>query len=553
MLVSALALALVLQGGNPQPVSGTKGMVVADEPLAAQVGVEILRKGGNAVDAAVAVAFAMAVVQPTAGNIGGGGFMLVRMADGRTVFIDYREQAPLASHRDMYAERPEASRLGLLAGGVPGTVAGMEEAMRRYGKLRWRDVVEPAYRLAHSGFPISGSQSRAIERNRETLAKYPDTNRIYLRGGNLYRPGEIVRLPDLAGTLGRIRDRGASDFYTGETARRIAADMKTRGGLITLEDLKQYRVRVREPLKGTYRGHQIYTAPPPSSGGIAMLHMMNLMEGYGRNDPPYGSADRYHLVIEAMKLAFADRAELLGDPDFVSVPTAELISKEYAEQRRKLIDPKIALRSEKIRPGLDVRHESEQTTHYSVVDADGNAVANTYTINGSFGSFDTIVGTGILLNNEMDDFAAQPGKPNMFGLMQGERNAIQPLKRPLSSMTPTIVTRDGKLLLVVGSPGGPTIINTVTQVIMNVIDHDMTIMQAVQAPRLHHQWLPDQVRIERRWVSPDTVERLVQMGHILAPGTTSLGTVNSIWVDPQTGVRHGGADTRYTDARAAAQ
>jgi gamma-glutamyltranspeptidase / glutathione hydrolase len=553
MLLTALlaTVAIAPQAGNPQPVIGQHGMVVADEPLAAEVGAQILRRGGNAVDAAIATAFAMAVVQPTAGNIGGGGFMLVRMADGRNVFIDYREMAPLRATRDMYEGRDRASLEGLLAGGIPGTVAGMEEARRRFGTMRWRDLVEPAFQLANRGFAISGTQARALERSAATLSKFPDTNRIYLRGGNFYKPGETVRLPDLAATLRRIRDGGASEFYTGETARRIEADMQARGGLITRADLARYQVRVREPLQGTYRGHQILTAPPPSSGGVAMLHMLNLMEGYERNNPPYGSADRYHLIIEAMKLAFADRSDLLGDPDFVTVPVSELISKEYANRRRQIIQRDKATPSTEIKPGIEMPLERESTTHFSVVDRHGNAVANTYTLNGSFGSFDTIVGTGILLNNEMDDFATRPGGTNLYGLIQGERNAIQPLKRPLSSMTPTIVLREGRPWLVLGSPGGPTIINTVTQILMNVVDHEMSIQEAVQAPRLHHQWLPDATRMETRWVSPDTVQRLRAMGHTI--NSSGQGVANCIAIDFRTGLRHGAADTRYLDARAAAE
>jgi gamma-glutamyltranspeptidase/glutathione hydrolase len=523
-------------------------MVTSDEPLASRVGAQILRKGGNAVDAAVATAFALAVVQPTAGNIGGGGFMLVRMADGRSVFLDYRERAPRRASRDMYLGpdgEPVSDRSlnGLLAGGVPGTVLGMQEAMQRFGKLKWRDVVQPALDLAEKGFPLSGTQARALRGDQTRLSRFPETRRIYLRDGRPYEAGETVRLPDLAATLRRVRDDGAKEFYTGETARRIDADMRARGGLVTFDDLKDYRVRVRQPLRGVYRGHTVLTAPPPSSGGIVLLQVLGLMEGRP------SEADRLHYLTEAMRRAYADRSEFLGDPDYVRVPVRELTHRAYLERLRRTIDLNRATPSAQVKPGVELPKESEQTTHFSVVDAAGNCVANTYTLNGSFGSGDTIAGTGILLNNEMDDFAAKPGRPNLYGLIQGERNAIQPGKRPLSSMAPTIVLRDGKPILVLGSPGGSTIPNTTLNVLLNFVDGPGDIAAAVGAPRTHHQWLPDAL-VHEDGFPAGTLSGLEAKGHILQPRRGFIGICNAIAIDPRTKRRTGAADRRYPDATA---
>jgi gamma-glutamyltranspeptidase/glutathione hydrolase len=548
-MLAVLTLA-ILAPPAPDVAVGKRGMVVSDEPLASKIGAQILRKGGNAVDAAVATAFALAVVQPTAGNIGGGGFMLVRMADGRSLFLDYREMAPKAATRDMYIGPngelvPGKSLNGLLAGGVPGTVLGMHEAMTRFGRLKWRDVVQPALDLAEKGFALSGTQSRALKGDQKRLGGFPETRRIYLRDGNPYEPGEIVRLPDLAGTLRRVRDGGAKEFYTGETARRIEADMRARGGLITQEDLKNYRVRVRPPLKGMYRGYTVLSAPPPSSGGIVLLQVLNMLEGEA------GNVDRTHFRIEAIRRAYADRSEFLGDPDFVRVPVQSLISRSYADRLRRSIDPLKATPSASVKPGAELPKESEQTTHFSVVDAAGNCVSNTYTLNGSFGSGDTVVGTGILLNNEMDDFAAKPGAPNLYGLIQGERNAIQPGKRPLSSMTPTIVLRDGQPVLVHGSPGGSTIPTTTLSVLLNFIDGGMDVADAVRTPRLHHQWMPDTI-VHEEGQPAGLLSGLLAKGHKLQP-RGSLGICNAISIDPRTKQRKGAADRRYADASAVAE
>ncbi|MGV3615104.1 MAG: gamma-glutamyltransferase [Fimbriimonas sp.] len=544
---------LVLAAAPPAPhvATGTRGMVASDEPLASKIGAQILRKGGNAVDAAVATAFALAVVQPTAGNLGGGGFMLVRMADGRALFLDYRERAPRAATREMYLGPngdpiPNRSLDGLLAGGVPGTVLGMHEALQRFGKLKWRDVVQPAYELAEKGFPLSGTQARALRGQEKRLSQFSETKRIYLRDGKPYEPNEEIRLADLAATLKRVRDGGAKEFYLGETARRIDADMKARGGLITLADLKDYRVRVREPLRGVYRGHTVLSAPPPSSGGIVLLQVLNMLEG--GTERPASS----HTLVEAMRRAYADRSEFLGDPDFVRVPVRTLTSRSYADRLRATIDPARATPSAQVKPGSEMPKESEQTTHFSVVDAAGNCVSNTYTLNGSFGSGDTIAGTGILLNNEMDDFAAKPGTPNLYGLVQGERNAIQPGKRPLSSMTPTILLRDGKPVLVLGSPGGSTIPNTTLQVLLNFVDGNMDVAAAVGAARLHHQWLPDSLAYEDG-LPAGVLSGLLAKGHLIADRPRTLGICNAISLDPRTKVRTGAADRRYADATAVAE
>jgi gamma-glutamyltranspeptidase/glutathione hydrolase len=543
-------LAFVMLGS--ELVTSQKGVVVCDEPLAAGAGVKVLEQGGNAVDAAVAVALALAVVEPTAGNIGGGGFMLVRMADGRQTFLDYRERAPRRASRDMYLGpdgklRPGASTLGALAAGVPGTVAGMGEASKRYGRLPWRSLVQPAYELASNGFALSNSQAHALRSDRKRLEQFAATRRSYLHHGAPYEAGDLVRLPELAETLRRIRDGGATEFYTGKTADLVAEHMRLHGGLIDRRDLAEYRVRFRQPLVGTFRGRQIITAPPPSSGGTALIEMLNILEGFPR---PTTEVQRDHLIVEAMRLAFADRSELMGDPDFVRMPVITLISKPYARRLRATLDPTKARVSTDVKPGKWLPGEHMETTHFSVVDAAGNAVSNTYTLNGSFGAADTVEGAGFLLNNEMDDFAAKPGSPNMFGLIQGERNAIVPGKRPLSSMTPTIVLKGGKLEMVLGSPGGPTIINTVLHVFLNRAERGMSPEEAVRAARFHHQWLPDRVMAER--MDSSVAEALRGMGHTVE-ATRSQGIANCIFVDPKTGVRTGVADRRYPDASAAGQ
>ncbi|MEO8027089.1 MAG: gamma-glutamyltransferase, partial [Bryobacteraceae bacterium] len=498
-----------------QPVRARKAMVVAQEPLATDVGLEVLKRGGNAVDAAVAVGFALAVTHPYAGNIGGGGFMLVRFADGRTTFIDFREKAPLSGSRNMYLDaNGKATRdsiEGWRAAGVPGSVRGFELANKKYGSKPWNELLKPAVALATGGFPVTYGLSESLK-STKLLAKFPESKRIFLHGGTPYEMGDTFRQPELAKTLTRIARNGASDFYEGETAKRLAAEMKANGGEITLEDLKRYQAVERKPLTGKYRGYDLIVAPPPSSGGIGVLQMLAMLEGSGYEKGGAGSASSIHYMAETMRRYYADRSEYLGDPDFFKVPILGLLSPAHIRARRESIDPKHATPSAQIKPGGREMGESGETTHYSIVDEQGNAVAVTYTLNGGFGNGVTVPGLGFLLNNEMDDFAAKPGEPNMFGLIQGESNAIQPGKRPLSSMTPTIVVKDGKAVLVVGAPGGSRIITAVMQVILNIFDFGMNAQDAVDFPRFHHQWMPDKLYLEHG-ISPDTVAILKAMGH----------------------------------------
>lgn len=544
---SILLLALVtwaLPGWCFSPVAARHGMVASSESLASEVGAEILRAGGNAVDAAVAVGFALAVTYPQAGNIGGGGFMLIRMADGQAVLVDYREEAPGSASRNMYLDasgelRPEASTVGALAVGVPGTVAGLALAEQKYGKLGLARVLAPAIRLARQGFPVSYSLSASFHGDQVVLEKFDASRRIFLRDGKLYQPGEVFRQPELARTLKEIARRGPEGFYRGRIARDFVRTMEKYHGLITLDDLANYQAKLREPLLGHFRGYEILTVPPPSSGGVLLIEMLNVLDPLDLGAPD--SYQSIHLMAETMRRAYADRATYLGDADFVAVPVKGLTSPQYAAELRKDIlgsQPEAPVEA-----GKPQAFEAGQTTHYSVVDAEGNAVSNTYTLNGWFGSGVTVEGAGFLLNNEMDDFAARPGAPNMFGLVQGEANAIAPHKRPLSSMTPTIVLRDGKVLLVLGSPGGGTIINTVLQVLLNALVFKMDIRQAVSAPRFHHQWMPDRLILERVGFSADTLEKLRQAGYWL-DFRDSLGDCEAIEIDAKSGWRFGASDPR---------
>jgi gamma-glutamyltranspeptidase/glutathione hydrolase len=571
-LVLVCAPALSLRAQRPA-VEARHGMVVSCNSHASDAGLEILRKGGNAVDAAIATGLALTVTFPFAGNIGGGGFMLIRMADGRAVALDYREAAPAAATRDMYVG-PDgkliagegSSTVGWRASGVPGSVAGFALALEKYGsgKVTWADVVEPARRLAAGGHAVSQWTANNLRDPRwaKLLGAYPDSKRIYLKDGAHHNAGDLWVQPELAETFARLQKHGPREFYEGETARRIADAMAKHGGLITLADLKAYRPAERAPLLGRYRGHDIITMPPPSSGGIALLQMLGMMEPTDVAALGHNSAAKYHLFAEVMKRAFRDRAEYLGDPDFVPVPVARLLDPAYLRGRMADFSPEKATPSAAVAPGLGAfdpaalrRAEKTETTHFSVVDAEGNAVANTYTLNGAYGSGVTIPGTGILMNNEMDDFTSLVGAPNMFGLIQGEANAITPGKRPLSSMTPTIVLRDGRLALVTGSPGGPTIINTVFQVVSNFIDFSMPVQQAVEAPRVHHQWMPDVLTFERFGLNTDTAALLKAKGQILKERQSYEGAYQgdapSIALDPKTGLRLGAPDPRRMDAKAA--
>ena len=526
-------------------------MVTAQEPIATDVGVQILKQGGNAVDAAVAVGFALAVTHPYAGNLGGGGFLLVRFADGRTTFIDFREKAPAAASRNMYLDASgkvtRDSLVGWRAAGVPGTVRGLELAHQRFGKLPWKKLVEPSVKLASKGFTVSYSLSQSLksEGANRLLSQFPESKRIFLKGGAHYEPDEKLVQAELGKTLARISKLGSKDFYEGQTARMLAAEMAKNGGHITLEDLKAYQAVERKPLQGTYKGYGIITAPPPSSGGIGILQMMGMLEGSGYEKTGHGSAAAIHYVAEAMRRYYADRSEYLGDPDFVKVPITGLLQPAYIRKWADSINRDRATPSSEIKPGKPVMGgESSETTHFNVVDAQGNAVALTYTLNGGYGNGVTVPGLGFLLNNEMDDFAAKPGSPNMFGLVQGEANAIQPGKRPLSSMTPTIVTKDGKFFMAVGAPGGSRIITAVMQVILNVIDFGMNAQDAVDAPRFHHQWLPDRLEFEKG-VSPDTLRLLAEKGHqIEASRPVVLARVEAIIRQGQW--LQGGSDGRAT-------
>lgn len=529
----SLLLVIALGAVAREPVRARKAMVVAQEPHATDVGVEILRNGGNAVDAAVAVAFALAVTLPSAGNLGGGGFLLVRFADGKSSFIDFRERAPLAASRDMYLDNEgnptRDSVVGWRAAGVPGTVRGLELAHRKWGKKSWRSLVDPAVKLARNGFDVSYPFSRSLAGAADLLGKFPESKRIFLKDGAMWEPGERFRQPELAATLRRVAQQGSKGFYEGETARIFAEQAAANGGLITLEDLKGYEANERTPLNGSYRGLEVITAPPPSSGGVGILQMMGVLEGTEYEKFGAGSAAAIHYVAEAMRRYYADRSEHLGDPDFFRVPVSGLLNRRYIEGLRQSIDPQRASGSTVVRPGSVAQYESTETTHFSIVDAQGNAVALTYTINGGYGNGVTVPKLGFLLNNEMDDFAAKPGTPNMFGLVQGEGNAIKPRKRPLSSMTPTILVRDGKPYMVIGAPGGSRIINGVLQVILNVVDFKMNMQDAIDAPRFHHQWQPDKLSMERGF-SPDTVELLKARGHEI-DSIRSVAAVESILID----------------------
>lgn len=572
LLIASLALGLIaipivpsveetpiVVAASREPVRAEHGMVASTNEVASRVGVEILKRGGNAVDAAIAVAFALAVTHPSAGNLGGGGFMMIRLKNGKATAIDYREMAPAAATRDIYLDKDGnvitgegGSIVGYRAAGVPGTVRGMELALKRYGsgKLTWTQLVEPARRLATNGFVVTHSLARSLRGSDDYLSQYAETKRIYLRNGNFYREGEVFRQPDLGATFARLQKGGPDEFYTGQTARLIVADMKRNNGLMTLDDLRGYVAKEREPVRGTYRGHQIISMPPPSSGGAVLIEMLNILEGFKLNEFDWASSDRYHLMTEAMRRAFADRAEYMGDADFVKVPIAGLIDKGYAEKLRTSIDPARASSSETVRAGRPAGYESEDTTHFTVVDAAGNAVANTYTLNNSYGGAVVARGTGVLLNDEMDDFAAKPGTPNLYGLIQGERNAVAPRKRPLSAMTPTFVlNKDGSLWFTIGSPGGPTIINTALCVITNVIDYGMNIQHAIDAPRIHHQWLPDELVYEPYGLSGDTQKALTTRGHKLAR-PRYLGDAEGIMIEPKTGIRLGATDPRRSDGPA---
>ncbi|MDJ0839112.1 MAG: gamma-glutamyltransferase [Acidobacteriota bacterium] len=537
------------------PVVGKKGMVTSQEVLASQVGLDVLKQGGNAVDAAVAVGYALAVTLPKAGNLGGGGFMLVYLAgENKTVAINFREMAPAGAHRDMYLDEngevdKNKARFSYHSVGVPGTVAGMSYALDKYGTMSLKKLLKPAAALARKGILVTYSLSADITRVRKRFEKCDATRAIFLRpDGTPWQPGEILVQKDLAWSLKQIARKGPDAFYKGKIGQRLAADMAEHGGLINMQDLAAYRVTESEPVWGEYRGHKIASMPPPSSGGVHVIQMLNILEGFPVAEMGHNSAAGLHLLAETMKPAYADRSKYLGDPDFYDVPVSGLISKDYADELRKKISQETARPSTDIGPADPLPYESTETTHYSVVDQYGNAVAVTYTLNFSFGTSLVAAGTGILLNNEMDDFSSKPGSPNAFGLLGGEANAIQPGKRPLSSMTPTMVFKDGKPMLITGSPGGSTIITAVLQIILNVVDHKMNIAEAACTPRMHHQWLPDKLRLEKG-ISVDTLRLLESMGHKVER-TDTMGSTQSILL--KDGKMFGASDPRRPGAGAAA-
>ena len=500
------------------PVYGKNGMVASEQGLATQVGLDILKQGGNAIDAAVAVGFALAVVLPNAGNIGGGGFMVLHDdKTGKDVAIDFREIAPAKASRDMYLDNQGnvidgKSLFTHDASGVPGTVAGMEYALKKWGTMPLSKVLEPAIKLADKGFIVSDVLAKTLKEEKSTLGKWSASKAIFFKNGEPLKSGDLLVQKDLAKSLRLIAKQGAKAFYQGEIATKIAKEMQSHGGTMTLEDLKAYKVVERQPIIGDYRGYKVVTMPPPSSGGVHLIEILNMLEHYPIKEDGVNSAKNIHHMAESMKLAYADRSEYLGDPDFVKIPVTGLTSKAYANERVKTIDDNKARLSSTIKPGKPQPYESDQTTHYSVMDKAGNAVAVTYTLNLNFGSGIVVEGTGILLNNEMDDFSVKPGVPNAFGLVGGAANAIEAKKRPLSSMTPTIVMKNNKPWLVTGSPGGARIITTVLQSVVNTIDHEMNPAEAIITPRVHHQWLPDELRVEEG-ISPDTIKLLQDKGH----------------------------------------
>lgn len=539
-----------------EPVTGLladQAMVVSAHPLASEVGVEILKEGGNAVDAAIAVQFALAVVYPAAGNIGGGGFMVIRDASGLTDCLDYREKAPLAADRNMYLDENEdviedASTLGHLASGVPGSVDGMVKAHERYGSLSWETLVEPAVQLAENGFALTDREAGGLNRGKERFTEQNTVTPEFLMKEGDWQAGDTIRMPELAETMKRIRDEGRDGFYAGETADLLVAEMERGGGIITLEDLEKYTSKFREPIVTEYEGFRMISMPPPSSGGIALAQLLNSVEEFPINEMGHNTKATVHALAEAERRVYADRAKYLGDADFFPVPVQELLDKTYNLNRMENFDSTVATPSSMISEGNPAPVESLETTHFSIIDKDRMAVSVTTTLNGGYGSKVVVGGAGFFLNNEMDDFSIKPGYPNMFGLVGGEANAIQPEKRMLSSMTPTIVEKNDSLYMVVGTPGGSTIITSVFQTIVNVLDHNMGMQEAVNAGRFHHQWKPDTIFAEPQALTKEAIQELEAMGHHVVD-RGSIGRVDAILVLPD-GKLEGGADPRGDDAAA---
>lgn len=559
LLCQAVYSAAIIEGERMHPVQGTHGMVVSSHFLATDSAQQVLKNGGNAIDAAVTAAFSLAVTQPRSGNIGGGGFMLISLDKGdsanddNVVAIDYREKAPSQASVDMFLNTEgkvdkQLSRFSHQSAGVPGTVAGLALALEKYGTISLQEAMAPAIALAEQGFIVTPRFSDGLKAREKSLKKWESSKRIFYKpDGSYYEPGDLFVQKDLAATLKRISEQGASEFYQGKTAELLVNEMQKNGGLISMQDMKNYQPVIRQPIHGTYRGYDVYSMPSPSSGGVHLVQILNILEAYPVSEYGHNSARTIHLMVEAMKHAYADRSRYLGDEDFVDVPVKGLISKAYASSIRDSIDPTSATDSETISPGSPDAYESDETTHFSIIDQFGNAVSNTYTINFSYGSGITVDGAGFLLNNEMDDFSARPGSANAYGLIGGLANKIEANKRMLSSMSPTIVKYAGEHFLVTGSPGGSRIITTTLQVIMNVIDHGLNVQSAVAAPRIHHQWLPDELRIEEG-ISPDTIDKLEQMGHLVKQ-KSAMGAIQSIVL--KDGVMYGAADLRRRTSLAA--
>ncbi|WP_411709977.1 gamma-glutamyltransferase [Helicobacter salomonis] len=530
------------------PIKG-KALALSSHPLADKIAQRVLDEGGNAIDAAVAMGYALAVVHPAAGNLGGGGFAVIHLANGENITLDFREKAPLKATRNMYLDKegnviPKLSTDGYLAAGVPGTVAGMDAMLKKYGTRKLATLIQPAIDLAQKGFRLTQRQGETMLDAKPRFAKYASSRKYFLKKGSVaYSAGDLLVQKDLAKTLTLIKNEGAKAFYKGAIADLIATDMKKNGGIITKEDLAQYKVVWRKPIEGSYRGYKIISMAPPSSGGTHIIQILNTMENADISALGFGSSQTIHVMAEAMRQAYADRSVFMGDPDFTTVPTEKLTSKAYAKKIYEDILPNKATDSAKVQPGLGQIHEGKNTTHYSVADKWGNAVSITYTVNDYYGSAAAINGAGFLLNNEMDDFSIKPGVPNLYGLIGGDANAIEPGKRPLSSMSPTIVLKHNKVFMVVGSPGGARIITTVLQVISNVIDHGMNISQAVSAPRFHMQWLPDEIRTEPFGMVKDVQENLEKMGYKIVVKPV-MGDVNAIVVDQKSRVMYGAQDPR---------
>lgn len=538
-----------------EPVSAGNGMVVSASSYASQAGLDILKKGGNAVDAAVAVGFALAVTYPAAGNIGGGGFMVIHLADGRNITIDYREKAPLASWRDMYLNKdgefdPDLSQHGTTSAGVPGSVAGLIYALEKYGTLPLAEVIQPAIDLAVKGWQLNQRDARYFNDGLPIFEKYPSTRRVFMKNSTTYKEGDLFIQPDLAWTLEQIKLNGIDGFYRGEVARLLVKQVNSMGGYITIEDLEKYTPVERKPITGTYRGYKVVSMPPPSSGGIALVELLNILENFNLRKEGLNTADYIHHLVEAMKYVYADRTYYLGDADYYPVPEEQLTSKDYAKTiyNRIIAAGDTAVPSYEIQsPDVKMHNESTETTHYSVYDSYGNAVSTTTTINSLFGSGIIVEGAGFFLNNEMDDFSSKPGVQNQFGLLGAEANSIQPGKRMLSSMTPAIILKDQKPYMILGSPGGSTIITVVLQVVLNCIDFDMNIRQAIEEPRIHHQWVPDSIYYEQKALTDDVRKGLTKMGyHFIDVGADKriLGIVEGIMVDNRNKIIYGADDTR---------